>query len=138
MTTDIGIQIKALREQGKTYSEIRMALGCANSTIAYHLNPETRAKSAIRSKDWKASNLRKVNDLKESQPCADCGEFFEGYLMDFDHLPESMKVGNISYLLRRWGWTRLETELKKCEVVCCMCHRKRTKQRWLDNPLQTG
>lgn len=68
---------------------------------------------------------------KEATPCTDCKERFEHYLMDFDHVT-GPKEYNISDLLNKNGTNSEETflaELAKCELVCVMCHRKRTFRR---------
>jgi len=70
-----------------------------------------------------------VRGLK-SKPCADCGEKFPYYVMDFDHLDEQTKRSNISKLMNeRCTLQFLKDELAKCELVCANCHRKRTFQR---------
>lgn len=43
-------QILKLREEGKTYDEIKAELNCAKSTIAYHCNEEVKIKQLKRQK----------------------------------------------------------------------------------------
>jgi hypothetical protein len=70
-----------------------------------------------------------LSELKSSQPCADCGGFFHPAAMTFDHLPGSVKRGDVSDLLCH-GFKRggLE-EIAKCEIVCANCHAVRTFTR---------
>lgn len=67
-------------------------------------------------------------------PCIDCGEA-DPIVLEFDHRNPASKVGNIADIINRsgWGLKRLQTEIEKCDVRCCNCHRKRTWQErhWL-------
>lgn len=73
---------------------------------------------------------RRIQEIKEATPCADCGESFPHYVMDFDHLPGSGKRFNISNQLGRFtSLADLELEIAKCQVVCANCHRHRTFMR---------
>jgi hypothetical protein len=64
--------------------------------------------------------------LKESSPCADCGNYYPYYMMDFDHLRDKKK-GLAAMSL--YGWGTILKEIEKCEVVCANCHRIRTFKR---------
>ena len=64
-----------------------------------------------------------VKHIKETTPCKDCGNSYEFYLMDFDHLNE--KKFNMGHA-RNKGFDQVKKEIEKCEVLCCFCHRKRT------------
>ena len=70
-----------------------------------------------------------IQDLK-SQPCADCGEHFPYYVMDFDHL--GGKIAEVSLMAPSYGTESLLTEVAKCDVVCANCHRVRTFERLRD------
>jgi len=131
----LGDKIRALRAEGKNYSQIMSALSCSKSTVSYHLNPNVKKAALAASIRVKKERLNKLNELKESKPCTDCGKFFKAFLMDFDHLPGSLKIQRIGYLVKSSSWKVIEAELAKCELVCCMCHRIRTQERWLANPL---
>ena len=57
--------------------------------------------------------------------CLDCGlesEFSTVY--DFHHLDPSVKENGISKLMS-YSWNKIETELKKCVMLCANCHRIR-------------
>lgn len=75
--------------------------------------------------------LQIVNKLREETPCTDCGFNYPYYVMDFDHLPEYVKVENVITLALRGATKLLEEEIKKCEIVCSNCHRERTHKRRL-------
>jgi hypothetical protein len=75
--------------------------------------------------------LRKeVAHLKEASPCADCGNFYPHYVMDYDHLGEIQKVDSVSRLITiKAGRRAVMEEIEKCELVCSNCHRVRTHER---------
>ena len=68
-----------------------------------------------------------IKDLKANTPCKDCKVQYPYYVMDFDHLEDKQQI--ISKLVNSADRKRLELELKKCEIVCSNCHRKRTHSR---------
>lgn len=69
----------------------------------------------------------RVNEIKESVPCADCKNFFPACVLDFDHLPGCKKIDTISRMVtRQVAWVKIEREMKKCEIVCRVCHGIRT------------
>ena len=74
----------------------------------------------------------KINNLKESTPCADCGNKFPAVCMDYDHKPGTKinKGHEVSNLITNSKpLERVLEEIKKCELVCANCHRIRTKNR---------
>ena len=79
-------------------------------------------------KAQKQSCLDVMRSAKES-PCADCGEVYPHYVMDFDHV-RGKKLFDIANATRFVLWEKrlklLEEEFKKCDVVCSNCHRERT------------
>lgn len=66
--------------------------------------------------------IQKLRDV----PCADCGQRFPFYSMDFDHRIPSEKSTEVPRLLGRVTTDRLLQEISKCDVVCANCHRLRT------------
>ena len=71
---------------------------------------------------------RRNKDLIEqakNRPCLDCGERFSLWQMDFDHI-KGGKIGRVGYLAMSASTEMLLAEIEKCEVVCAVCHRKRT------------
>ena len=64
-------------------------------------------------------NLALKNEKREwlraqkNVPCADCGNSYPYYVMDFDHLDPETKVCNVGQLLNR-SWDRLKAEVAKC------------------------
>lgn len=69
--------------------------------------------------------------IKEAKdvPCADCGERYPPYVMDFDHV-RGYKLMNVSMMVQRgFSAAKMHEEIAKCEVVCANCHRQRTFER---------
>lgn len=83
--------------------------------------------SVVRSELWKF--------LKNSK-CKACGNS-DPEVLEFDHREQSEKNHNISEMLRDYSWSTILEEIKKCDVLCANCHRKRTiKQLGLWRGLQ--
>lgn len=70
-----------------------------------------------------------ANKLK-SVPCADCKQSFPPIAMDFDHLEQFTKDDCIAHMIYKGrNLDLILAEIKKCEVVCAVCHRIRTYNR---------
>ena len=65
----------------------------------------------------------------KSQPCTDCRCRFHPAAMTFDHLPGTMKRGDVADLIRGGCIGLARAELVKCEIVCANCHAIRTYLR---------
>jgi hypothetical protein len=67
----------------------------------------------------------------KSVPCADCGQCFPFYIMDFDHRPGEVKAFAVANVAgqTRISAARIQAEIAKCDVVCANCHRIRTWRR---------
>lgn len=63
-----------------------------------------------------------------SQACADCGNDYPWYVMEFDHVRGS-KIRTIAAMSSSVGMTKLKEEIAKCDVVCANCHAVRTFKR---------
>jgi hypothetical protein len=70
----------------------------------------------------------KLQAIKEASPCDDCGQFFPAVCMDFDHRPGTVKEISIGRMVLL-AWSRIESEMEKCDLVCANCHRIRTRDR---------
>lgn len=62
----------------------------------------------------------------KTHPCVDCGEG-DPVVLEFDHLRD--KSFDVGTGLRDRPWQSVLAEMKKCEVVCANCHRRRTASR---------
>ena len=70
-----------------------------------------------------------MDSLKEGRPCADCGGTFSPWVMHWDHLPEFVKVDEVSSMVASLRRARVLEEIAKCELVCANCHVMRTVRR---------
>ncbi len=90
---------------------------------------QTRRNSGYLARSYKHRRTRNRNLINKykSAPCADCKKRYPYYVMDFDHVAGG-KTMKISSMLQR-STKVLAEEIKKCQVVCSNCHRKRTFAR---------
>lgn len=79
-----------------------------------------------RTKRSRQTKRDKINQIKESSPCSDCGLFFPYFVMDFDHRNSEEKDSEVSRMFRGSSWSKIMEEIKKCDLVCANCHRFRT------------
>ncbi len=96
----------------------------------YAKNPEKhKALVKITRERHRERNLQIVREARE-KPCADCGNSYPYYVMQFDHLGDEDKVGNVTQMARSLASEeKLLAEMAKCEVVCANCHCERTARR---------
>lgn len=77
----------------------------------------------------KRARMRAWYHRQKERPCADCGQQFPYYVMDFDHRDGSAKVANVNRLVQDAAWEKVRREIEKCDLVCSNCHRIRTHAR---------
>ena len=70
-----------------------------------------------------------LRSLKTGRPCTDCGRLFDRQVMQWDHLPEFNKLGDISGSWTGRSEQEILAEIAKCELVCTNCHTIRTFKR---------
>lgn len=68
----------------------------------------------------KIVKIRRVLWFKENGPCAKCGCRTR---LELDHIDPSKKI---SHNIWSWGERRRLEELKKCQVLCYRCHKKKS------------
>jgi hypothetical protein len=92
----------------------------------YHANKEAWRRKRQK---WEAKMKALILEAKD-KPCKDCDGRWHPLVMEFDHLPGTIKVGNLGDLrIRKCGVATIQAEIAKCEVVCPTCHRIRTLRR---------
>ena len=89
----------------------------------YQKNKDKRRRQ---NKEHRRKLRLELQEIKKNTPCADCGQKYHPVVMDWDHRPNTSKVGNISDLVRMGKTLQVKEEIKKCDVVCANCHRLRT------------
>lgn len=69
-----------------------------------------------------------ITSLKKI-PCLDCNKTFPSYVMEFDHVDPASKIAEVGQFFRMNSFASIIAEIKKCEIVCAVCHRLREKKR---------
>lgn len=85
-----------------------------------------------RQRRMRARRRAKLDEMKD-EPCADCGEEYPPYVMDFDHVNGDKEFAISQAIAPNIPAERIEEEVAKCEVVCANCHRIRTHSRREDS-----
>jgi len=93
----------------------------------YEANKQRYIEQARASKEAiRLERTRYLLDFFHEHPCVDCGES-DPVVLEFDHLRD--KSFGIGAKLAQFAWQTILDEIKKCEVVCANCHRRRTARR---------
>ena len=88
-------------------------------SISYVANKYEYVKKSIdKRRSWLA-------DLKQGNPCADCGIIYPHYIMDWHHLDKDTKEFGIGQGSFRHGKAKILAEIQKCVLLCSNCHRER-------------
>lgn len=78
--------------------------------------PDQKAAWRIRTRERSANRL--------GSECVGCGSTEN---LEFDHVDPESKTVDISAAIRDgWGWSRICTELDKCQLLCADCHSTKT------------
>ena len=73
-------------------------------------------------------NIRLLNKYLQNIWCIDCHET-DSIVLEFDHKRD--KKYDVSYMVHGgWSWRRIAEEIRKCDVVCANCHRRRTSKQF--------
>lgn len=98
---------------------------CQNATTRLNKIARGSAYNSEKSRQYRETNRKRIVAYYGGElVCEHCGlkdNFFGAY--DFHHLNPSIKEERIGILINK-GWKSIETELKKCAVLCAICHRK--------------
>jgi len=69
---------------------------------------------------------RQVVVRGKQKPCADCGNEYQHYVMDYDHVRGTKDFNLAEAAQLGVSLKRIVAEIEKCDVVCSNCHRERT------------
>lgn len=96
---------------------------------SWRSDPGNKSRHKLTTRANRTSIKLFIDGLK-SGSCKDCSRLFPGepHLMEFDHVSE--KIISVSMLQKqRWSRAKILREVGKCDLVCVLCHRRRTKAR---------
>lgn len=92
----------------------------------------TWANKEYRKEYYKKMHARRWQELRtyiqqeKDKPCADCGQRFGYWCMDFDHKNPANKIMDVSHATRTRSKKLVQQEIAKCDVICSNCHRTRS------------
>lgn len=98
----------------------------------YYQRNKEKHKSKV--KKWRTAKNRVMKAhatlYLNEHPCVDCGEH-DIEVLDFDHVDEKKKSYMISKMIKTgFSWNKILKEIKKCQVRCANCHRKRSYKQF--------
>jgi len=103
----------------------------------YRLN---RAKYIKKAQKWNTNQKQEIRNYLlrylKKHPCVDCGEK-DIIVLDFDHR-QNKKMAISTMLRNSYSIRAIEDEIKKCEVRCSNCHRRKTSLERNDWRVQKG
>lgn len=92
----------------------------------YLRNRDTYVRQEVgRINRYRIENRPLIREYLRSHPCVDCGEA-DIVVLDFDHRDPAAKKFSVMILAAHKSWTRVVAEIKKCDIRCSNCHRRRT------------
>ena len=96
-----------------------------NNNKGYYLNKAKKRNDKVR--------VNLVNYFREyflKNPCIDCGES-DITVLEFDHIGKIPKFKAVSSMIRSgYPFERIKAEIRKCEVRCANCHRRKTAKQF--------
>lgn len=89
-----------------------------------------RSDKLKRLKEVRQEMRRKVYEYLKRNPCVDCGES-DVVVLDFDHISPEDKLGSVMSIVgNSTRWEPVFDEIRKCEVRCSNCHRRKTAKQF--------
>jgi hypothetical protein len=106
---------------------------CSNLKSKEYYN-DNREKHKIiigeRNKRIRKENQRKYFDVLSQSYCIDCGEK-DPIVLEFDHKDNVDKIDGVGNMVNAgYSWGVILEEIKKCDVRCANCHRRRTAKQF--------
>lgn len=94
----------------------------------YHAEYLLRAK--LRREKLRIEYRTNILAYLSDKSCIDCGES-DIRVLEFDHIDPSKKLFSISQgVTLGFKWYEIKDELKKCQILCANCHKRRTAQQY--------
>jgi hypothetical protein len=90
----------------------------------YNTNLTGNRKAGLESKNKvRERNKQYIRDYLIGKSCVDCGEK-DPIVLEFDHFEN--KKDNLCEIIQNCSIEKIETEIKKCNIRCANCHRRKT------------
>ena len=115
-------QILRLKQEGKTYNEIKEIVGCSKGTISYYCGEGQKEKTSQRRIDFRRKNQLWLEEFKKTLKCSKCEES-RHWVLDFHHTNPEEKEKSVSKLIKTSTKEKVLEEIDKCVVLCSNCHR---------------
>jgi len=93
----------------------------------YEANREKSIEYSLKSTNEKRTRYRQfIWDYLSENPCIVCGEG-DPIVLEFDHRDPSEKDFTVSEMIHKGiGIELIKSEIKKCDILCSNCHKRRT------------
>lgn len=95
----------------------------ATAITGFLVGVSYRRKHRERAAQQRKENTRKAVDLLGGK-CEICGLVDDPIVYDFHHKNPAEKEYAVSRGISYKSWDSLKQEVKKCTLLCCLCHRK--------------
>jgi hypothetical protein len=118
------------KKKGRRQSTCRECKGIYLKKHYRDNKPYYLKKSKARNKRITDENYARLYEYLRSHPCVDCGED-DMLVLEFDHVKRGTKIEAVTILVRdSYSWEAILAEIKKCEVRCANCHRRKTAKQF--------
>lgn len=96
------------------------------SRAYYHNNGDKHKAAVLANKQRRIKeNQVRLGEYLSSHACVDCGEI-DLVVLEFDHV-RGRKAGDVCSMMQAGcSWKTISLEIKKCDVRCANCHRRKT------------
>lgn len=100
---------------------------CHNTRTAnrFAANKRTTKNTLKHERNPRIQTNRELIKQAKSVPCAICQQTFEAHNMQFDHIDANNKLKDVCQL-KSASTEILAAEIAKCQVICAMCHRRKS------------
>ena len=109
------------KAEGRKHSQCK---DCQKAQEKQHYQESAERRESVRltANYQKTTNMQLVEEARMSG-CKKCGEM-RPYVLDFHHRDGDEKIATINRMIKSASVQTLQTELKKCDVLCANCHRE--------------